>query len=120
MDVNGGRQLVDVIVVSSLVEETGEVLWKRETDDRDRGVSVAGRPVGHDEWEWALVVPIAEFVRTEDFRNQIEAAVRSADGVREIMDEDREVWRVRGLVSGEDLVRRVAPVIDQIIDEGTH
>ena len=99
-------------------EEDGiEEQWIRETSDPDfRDVEAAKM----HEKTWQVSVRLAEFVREEplesEMRQQIEATLRSVDGVSDVQEMDREVWTVYGTPLGPELVRAAGEVVDRLAD----
>jgi hypothetical protein len=49
-----------------------------------------------------------------EMREAIDAALRGVPGVKDVAEEDREVWVVAGDPSGEALVRAAAEAIDAL------
>jgi hypothetical protein len=97
----------------------GEEEWVRETDEQDlRGVN-ALRMTGEQRWPWQVGVWAASFVREEplegDLRAGVDAALRAVPGVTDVVEQDREVWRVAGTPSGRDLVEAVGAVVDELV-----
>jgi hypothetical protein len=91
--------------------------WVRETDDQDvRGVG-AWKPYDDD---WRVVLSVAEFLREEPLESEMRRSMRSAltqvQGVREVIEEDREQWIAVGSPNGIDLVRAAAYVVDALAD----
>lgn len=100
---------------SSIVEE-----WERDTSEPDiRGIGVTRDADGTD-WPWHLSVSVAEFVREEplegELRRRMDAALRAVPGVSDVAEEDREVWIIRGDVSGEAIAVAAAQVVDEMAD----
>lgn len=61
---------------------------------------------------------MAEFLRDgpleTDLRQQLAAALQAVDGAESVWEEDREIWGVSGIPSGEALVRAAAEVVDRL------
>lgn len=93
---------------------------QRRTDEPEvLDYSVA--PTGCDNgpqrtWTWGLYVNAMEFVRDEplesELRGAIDEAVRSVDGVEDVVEEDREVWAISGDPDGRMLFEAIGGVID--------
>ena len=95
--------------------------WLRWTDDPDvRGVEVSLLKSSGD-WPWQIGVVAAEFVREEPFesvfRQRIDAAIRLVTGVRDVVEEDREVWLASGQPDGVELTRSVGNAIDEMAED---
>src|SRR5262245_46468523 len=94
--------------------------WERVSDEPhlrcvDRGYL---EPYGY----WSVGVAVMEFVREgeppyEGLRDAIEAALAGVHGVEQVLQEDNEVWAVRGAPSGRELTVAVARVVDDRADE---
>lgn len=102
---------------SDEIDEELEEEWIRETDEPDiRGVG-ANKPRDDD---WRVQVNVAEFLREEplesDLRRALDAALRSVEGVTDVIEEDREQWAVIGSPTGEGLLKAVALVVDNLAD----
>lgn len=100
------------------VDDEESVGYGRVVDDDLRMVDVTVVDLG-DPWPFQVGVAMAEFVREEPLesrmRREVEAALRGVDGVRDVAEEDREVWVVAG---GEAdpvaLLTAVARVVDRL------
>ncbi len=86
--------------------------WARETsepDVRDVGASRWAQP---GPWPWKVWVAASEFVRREPLestlRARLDEELRTAAGVTDVPDEDREVWIVAGDPTGAVLTRAAA------------
>ena len=105
-----------MIDVRQVQVEGADESWERVTSESDV------RGVGADRIDfaggWNVTVSVMEFVREDplesELRRRITAALLSVDGVESTGEMDREVWFVTGTVSGEALVRAVAPVVDDL------
>lgn len=103
------------------VDDGGDVIYERVVDDDLRMVDVAVADPG-EPWPFQVGVAVAEFVREEPLesrlRREVDAALRGVEGVRDVAEEDREVWVVAG---GEAdpvaLLTAVAAVVDRIAGE---
>jgi hypothetical protein len=97
-------------------EVDGDEGWIRETEEPDLRNLEASRCDGH----WQVGVSVAEFLREEplesELRNGVASAISAVAGVVEVEEEDREVWRVEGTASGEELLRAAASVVDALAD----
>lgn len=93
--------------------------WERLTDDPEvRGVgSTRIDEIGG----WQVTVWVMEFVREDpletELRQRIGAALRAAEGVVTVDEEDREVWFVTGTPSGKELTEAAARVVDELAGE---
>jgi hypothetical protein len=92
--------------------------WIRRTSETDvRGIG-ATKWRGSSEWPWRVTVSAAEFVREDPLervmRDAIDAALRGVPGVRNVAEEDREVWLVAGDPTGDALVRAAGEAIDRL------
>ncbi len=58
---------------------------------------------------WVVFINVAEFVREEpleaEFRSTVERSLSGVNGVKSVVEADREVWVVEGNVQGEELLR---------------
>jgi hypothetical protein len=95
-----------------------EEAWGRLTDDPDvQSVDASKVTLGEQPY-WSVGVAVAEFLREDplesELRQQMTTALRSVDGVESVWEDDREVWGVSGIPSGEALVRAAADVVDQL------
>jgi hypothetical protein len=93
--------------------------WRRVTDEEHiLGVNVT-RMEG--DWPWHVAVSVAEFIREEPLQSKLHAriteALSQAPGVQGAEQEDREVWIVRGDVSGEALIRACGRALDSLAAE---
>lgn len=100
---------------SSIAEE-----WTRVTDNEDvLGVSASKSSESNGDWQ--VFINVAEFVREEPLESRlyqrITDALTSIGGVVEVVHEDREVWLVRGDVTGEALVRSSAVALNELHEE---
>jgi hypothetical protein len=100
---------------SSILEE-----WTRVTDNEDV-LGASASKSAENKSEWQVFINVAEFVREEPLESKLHQRItdslRSIDGVVEVIHEDREVWLVRGNVSGESLVRSSATVLNELHKE---
>jgi hypothetical protein len=97
----------------------GDESWERVTDEEDLlGVSAGWHVSEHAGGGWLVCVSVMEFIREEplegEMRRRIAAALRSVGGVTGAVESDREIWWVTGSCSGEDLVRAVSAVLDDL------
>lgn len=92
--------------------------WTRSLDLDELTAVDALRLRGEQEWPWQVIVPVAEFIRTDPLQSELFHAVTSAlqnlRGVREAAHDDREVWVVSGRVRGRSLVAAVGAVLDRL------
>lgn len=93
--------------------------WERAVDDPDlRGVDV--QRMDHPDWTWEVFVSVAEFLREgpleHELRTGVDAALRAVPGVTEVVEEDRELWLVRGDAAGPALVAAVGVVVDGLAE----
>ena len=100
---------------SSILEE-----WTRVTDNEDvLGVSASKSAESNGEWQ--VFINVAEFVREEPLESKlyqhITDSLSGIDGVVEVIHEDREVWLVRGDVTGEALVRSSSAALNELHEE---
>ena len=90
--------------------------WTYEVEDDAIGVCVV-----RDEDGFQVIVNAAEFVREQPLEGRLRAAVAAGltrvPGVKDVFEEDREVWIVEGRPSGEDLARAAAEAIGTLADE---
>jgi hypothetical protein len=94
--------------------------WVREIGDPHlrsvHGVSASKSRSG--KWSWSVMVDVMEFIRDvpleTQLRDRIMLALHDVPGVVDVMEGDRELWLVRGEVSGEKLVNAVSPVVDEL------
>lgn len=105
-------------IPSTELEEGCAESWERLTDDPDiRGVDASMITLGEQPY-WSVGVAVAEFLREDpleaELRQQMAAALQAVDGVESVWEEDREVWGVTGVPSGEALVRAAAGVVDHL------
>jgi hypothetical protein len=94
--------------------------WERVTDEPDvLGVEVARTKQAR--WTWQVFIHAAEFVRGGTAEARLEkavtAALRGVPGVKAVIREDREVWRLEGTPKGEEVVRACATAIDALAPE---
>ncbi len=107
------------IIVEKIEPEDDEVMeeWIRVTDNEDI-FGVSATRFEDEAWPWNIFVSAAEFVRTEPLESQLHAAIDAAlamvAGVTEVVNEDREVWILKGNPTGEDLVRACSVVLDEM------
>lgn len=91
--------------------------WLRQTDDDDIRGSSALR-VGEI---WRVRVNALEFIRQEPLeytiRDAVTGALMEVRGVVDLSSEDRELWRIAGTPSGEDLLAAVGRVTDELADD---
>ena len=106
-----------------LDEEISEV-WIREVPDlRERSVHGVEVTRGREpsKWPWRVGVWVMEHVRDVpleiELRREIAAALRAVPGVVEALEEDREVWAVRGEPEGKALAAAVGEVLDALDGE---
>ena len=89
--------------------------WERMTDEPDlRGVGATrGRSVL---WPWSVGVAVMESIRRDPLESELRKAIFDAltavAGVTEVINDDRETWRVAGSPHGDELVRAAATVVD--------
>jgi hypothetical protein len=101
-------------------EVDGVESWIRETNEPEllNIEAVRGEEVG--DWQWQVTIWLMEYVREDPLESQlrvaIAAALRAVPGVIRAEEDDREVWVIDGEPSGEDLVRAIAPVLDEYAD----
>jgi len=100
---------------SSILEE-----WTRVTDNEDvLGVSASKSTESNGEWQ--VFINVAEFIREEPLESKlykrITESLTKIDGVVEVIHEDREVWLVRGDVTGEKLVRSSSAALNELHEE---
>ena len=97
-------------------EVDGDEGWIRETDEPELRDLEASR---YDE-DWQVTVAVAEFLREEplegELRRGMASALNGVAGVVAVDEEDREVWRVEGSPSGQDLLRAAARAVDALAD----
>ena len=98
---------------NSILEE-----WTRVTDNEDvLGVSASKSADG----DWQVFINVAEFIREEPLESKlyqrITESLTGIDGVVEVIHEDREVWLVRGDVTGEALVRSSSTALNELHEE---
>jgi hypothetical protein len=99
-------------------DEEIEEEWVRETDDQDiLGVGAWKSP----DDDWRAQIWVAEFLREEPLESEldrgVDAALRSVEGVTDVVHEDREQWIAEGTPTGEALVRAAAGFVDSIADQ---
>jgi hypothetical protein len=97
-------------------EVDGDEGWIRETQEPDLRDLEASR---YDD-QWHVTVAVAEFLREEPLEGELRSGMASAlsavAGVVGVAEEDREVWRVEGTPSGDELLRVAASVVDALAD----
>lgn len=103
---------------AEIMDEEFDQSWTRLTDEPEvRGVN-AERWRDEDTWPWQVTVWAMEFVREDpletEIREKVAAAIRAVPGVRAVMEEDLEVWVIKGDPDGGALVNAVAKVIDAL------
>lgn len=92
--------------------------YERVVDDELRLVDV--RVFDPDEeWRFQVGIAMAEFAREEplesQLRREVDAALRAVEGVRDVAEEDREVWVVAGGAADPiALLTAVAGVVDRL------
>jgi len=89
--------------------------WLRVTKEQDLlGVGASKL----DTSTWQVFINVAEFIRTEPLQSELFDAVTDAlvqtDGVETAFQEDREVWIVKGEVSGESLIQSCAAALSRL------
>jgi len=103
-----------------LDDEIAEV-WSRDiADPRERSIHgvEALRHRESSNWPWRVGVWVMEHVRDVplegELRRRIAEALRAVPDVVEVIEEDREVWAVRSVPEGQELVVAVAAVLDAL------
>ena len=94
--------------------------WDRLTNEPElRGIE-AIRNESEGPWQWSVTVWAMEFVREDPLEQELRAAIAGAlarvPGVTRVAEEDREVWVVDGVPSGEALVEAAAGAVDALVD----
>lgn len=89
--------------------------WLRVTEEQDLlGVSASKL----DANTWQVFINVAEFIREEPLQSalfdEITEALKQTDGVETAIQEDREVWAVRGNVTGESLIQSCATALNRL------
>jgi hypothetical protein len=74
-----------------------------------------------EQWPWTVSVWVMELARDPPvepaLRTSIAAALRSVEGVVDVVEGDRERWLVRGTPSGPALADAVALIVDEFAPE---
>ena len=93
-----------------LVEE-----WVRVTDE-EHILGVCATRSSNTEWPWHVSIYVAEYIRTAPLQSElhdtITAALSCVPGVARAVQEDREVWVVKGDVAGDTLVRACSTALN--------
>lgn len=115
----GNASMAETIVVKRVTPLDENILesWERITKERDiSGVGVS--KLSETGYSWQVFVNVAEFIRKEPLQSKLFAAVSQAllkvPGVSSVVQEDREVWLVKGNPTGEELVRYCAQVLNDL------
>lgn len=92
--------------------------WTRVIKNEDiLGVSASKYADG----DWHVFINVAEFIREEPLESKLHQRITDSlagiDGVVEVIHEDREVWLVRGDVTGEALVRSSSAALNELHEE---
>ena len=109
------------IIIERLETQDEEVLeeWTRVTDEEPILGVIAAR-YADDPKMWEVAVSAAEYIRAEPLQSELHEAITRAltgtPGVKKAVQEDRELWVVRGEVSGEALVRACSAALDRLAD----
>jgi hypothetical protein len=119
MSARGPGELDDEIRNVPVRDESVLEEWQRRTLEpaiRD----VYATKVSSTGWSWQVSFAILEFVRQDPLLGELLTAIAdelaAVDGVVEVAHEDREVFIVRGLPGGEDLVRAAGRAVDGLSD----
>ena len=107
---------------AELDEEVTEA-WQRWPDHEGYllGVEVASGAGWEDEpFDWLVTVSAREYFRDDplgrELQERLEAAMLSVSGVTSAENASWETWYVSGGISGEELCRACASVLDQLAD----
>jgi len=107
---------------AELDEEVTEA-WQRWPDHEGYllGVEVASGAGSEDEpFDWLVTVSAREYFRDDplgrELQERLEAAMLSVSGVTSAENASWETWYVSGGISGEELCRACASVLDQLAD----
>ena len=94
-------------------DEEIEEEWIPYTDDED--ILGVGAWKANDD-DWRVQIWVAEFIRDEplesELGNGLDVALRSVEGVTDVVHKDREQWIAEGTPSGEALVHAAASFLD--------
>lgn len=108
------------IKVEQVESEDDEALeqWVRVTEEQHILGVCAERSDG--KWPWRVEIFVAEYIREEplqsELHNAITAALKRVPGVNKAVQEDREVWVVKGKVAGDALVRACSTALNRLAD----
>ena len=84
--------------IEASIGDEGERVWRRADSEYVTDAEISD--YGYGDWDWQLYLEAAEFVRDDplesELRAAVDAAARSVPGVAEVVEEDREVWLIRG------------------------
>jgi hypothetical protein len=99
------------------LDETVLEEWERVTTERDvSGVGVS--KISETGYSWQVFINVAEFIRKEPLQGQLFTAISQAlldvPGVTSAVQEDREVWLVKGSPTGEELVRHCSRALNNM------